>query len=262
MNKNWILGLILIVFLVFFSFGVFALEFPKAQDKYVNDFAGVLNPSQVEELRNLFFSVDQETTAEVVFVSLQSLDGDEISSFTTNLASEWEVGKADKDNGLLILYVVDIQKIWVATGYGLEGILPDSKVGRLLDENYVPLRDSGNVSEGIVEFSYALVQVILDNKEEVLSGQASPSDRGISSFEVFIFMLVLFIIIKILGLSPHHIYQLYQKYLFLCKTMHHIHNFLPFWQLIWDPWEMVAVFQDHTHHKYIPKFFQKKDLQK
>jgi len=198
MNKNWILGLILIVFLVFFSFGVFALEFPKAQDKYVNDFAGVLNPSQVEELRNLFFSVDQETTAEVVFVSLQSLDGDEISSFTTNLASEWEVGKADKDNGLLILYVVDIQKIWVATGYGLEGILPDSKVGRLLDENYVPLRDSGNVSEGIVEFSYALVQVILDNKEEVLSGQASPSDRGISSFEVFIFMLVLFIIIKII----------------------------------------------------------------
>ena len=143
---------------------VSAQDVPSYKDKYVNDFANVLNVSQTEELRSLFSSVDTETSAEVVFVSLDTINGEDISQYAFTIGDSWKVGKADKDNGLVILYVRDIEKIWVSTGYGLEGILPDSKVGRLLDENYVPFRGTENFSNGIILFSNAITQVIYDNK--------------------------------------------------------------------------------------------------
>src|SRR3989338_5949310 len=182
------------IFIILLLTMVHAQEFPSYQNVYVNDFAGIFSEEQSAQLAQLFGSIKKDTTAEVVVVTITSSAPYSPQEYRTKLFNYWEIGNKEKDNGLLILYSVQEKRIEVEVGYGLEGILPDSKVGRLLDENYVPLRDSGNITEGIVEFSYALVQVILDNKEEVLSGQASPSDRGISSFEVFIFMLVLFII--------------------------------------------------------------------
>ena len=178
---------------------VSAQDVPSYKDKYVNDFANVLNVSQTEELRSLFSSVDTETSAEVVFVSLDTINGEDISQYAFTIGDSWKVGKADKDNGLVILYVKDIGKIWVSTGYGLEGILPDSKVGRLLDENYVPVSGTENFSNGIVLFSNAITQVIYDNKEEVLSGQAGGnSQSGDSSFSIYFIWIILLIVWEIM----------------------------------------------------------------
>lgn len=196
--KKMFFGVILCLFLTFIliSGNAEGQEIPNYKDKYVNDFAGVLDSLQVEGLRNLFFNVDQETTAEVVFVSLDTINGEDISQYVIELGSSWKVGKADKDNGLVILYVKDINRIWVSTGYGLEGILPDSKVGRLLDENYVPLRDSGNLSQGIISFSESVAQVIYDNKEEVLSGQAGRTQDKLGFISYIILFIILWMIIR------------------------------------------------------------------
>ena len=180
---------------------VSAVNLPSPTDKYVDDFAGVLSAGQVEELRGLFAEVDQNTTAEVVFVSdVECASKGGQSQYATDLINNWKVGKADKNNGLLILYCQTENKIWVTTGYGLEGILPDSKVGRLLDENYVPLRDSGNVSDGIIAFSQVVAGVIEDNRDEVLSGQASPdyissSSSGWTEFIPIIVWVIIVILI-------------------------------------------------------------------
>ena len=82
---------------------VYAVDFPQWQDKYVNDFAGVLSSQQSSELKSLFAGVDSDTTAEVVFVSIADCGGD-YDGYAIGLAKEWKIGKEDKDNGLLILY--------------------------------------------------------------------------------------------------------------------------------------------------------------
>ena len=164
---------VLLLILFGMTFSVYAAELPGWKDKYVNDFAGVLSDSQVSEMRSLLAGVDNDTTAEVVFVSdneCTSRGGP--SQYALELFTKWGVGKEDKDNGLLVLYCMGEEKIWATTGYGLEGILPDSKVGRMLDDYYVPLRDSGNVSLGIIGFIEQVTLVIEDNKAEVLSGNA------------------------------------------------------------------------------------------
>lgn len=197
-----ILGLLLLslVFVVVVS----AADLPNYKDKYVNDFANVLTSVEVQGLREIFYSVDQSTTAEVVFVSDEECTSrGGASQYAIDLGKAWKVGKADKNNGLLILYCKAENKIFAATGYGLEGILPDSKIGRLLDENYVPSRDAGNVSIGIIQFSKAVVQVIEDNKEEVLSGQAGGSTNTEIpiAFIIFVIWMTFVIITSIIRKS-------------------------------------------------------------
>ena len=188
-----------LVLFIGFMGTVSAQEIPSYTDKYVNDFARILSITQFQELRNLFSSIDAETSAEVVFVSMDTINGEDISSYSFAIGDSWKVGKEDKGNGLVILYVKDIGKIWVSTGYGLEGILPDSKIGRLLDETYVPLRDSGNVSEGILLFSKSVTNVILENKEEVLSGQAGgTSQSGNFLFSGYFIWIVVLIVGEIM----------------------------------------------------------------
>lgn len=170
---------------------------PDYEDIYINDFANVLNPEDSYVIRQLFEEVFQNTTAHLVFVSLESIDG-EISEYATQIGEVWGVGDFEKDNGIVILYVRDINKIWVATGYGVEGVLPDSKIGRYLDEYYVPYRDSGEISSGIREFSFALSEEMIKNHEELFSGETNNSGEII-----WIIFFVILLILIIYFISRH-----------------------------------------------------------
>lgn len=184
---------LLVIAVVFLALSlVFGAEYPAARDKYVNDFAGVLSVGEAADLRNLLQGLEQETTAEVTFVSIADCGGD-YDNYAVGLASEWGIGKSDKDNGLLELYCQSEKRFVIKTGYGLEGILPDSKIGRMLDESYVPLRDSGNLSEGIILFTGQIAEVISANKDEVLSGQAGKKESGEWIF--FIILILAFFVI-------------------------------------------------------------------
>ncbi len=171
---------------------VSAIDLPDWKDKYVNDFAGILNGNQSVELRAVLAGVDVDTTAEVSVVTIAECAPYDISQYSIELARKWTIGKKEKDNGFLILYCQAENRIRGEVGRGLEGILPDSKVGRLLDENYVPLRDAGDVPTGIVNFAKQIAQVIEDNKEEVIAGKAGVS--VISSVFIYIFFAIFIIL--------------------------------------------------------------------
>jgi uncharacterized protein len=147
-----------------------AQDYPSYADPYVDDFAGIFSPSEASHLRSLLQGVKDQTTAEAVVVTVPTVAPLEPQQYATELFARWGVGSKENDNGLLILYAQAEERIWVTTGYGLEGILPDSRIGRLLDDYYVPLRDSCNVTAGIIAFTYAASQVIVDNKDEVAAG--------------------------------------------------------------------------------------------
>jgi uncharacterized protein len=185
-----------LLIILFVQTGVFSQELPAYQDKYVNDFASFLDLTQQDYLRSIFSEVETNTTAEVVFVSVITCNPYTSSEYANNLFNEWGVGKEDKDNGLMILYCKEENKIWVEVGYGLEGILPDSKVGGLLDDSYVPMRDSGDTAQGIVSFSEEVAKIIHENREEVLSGK---SGKKFDWTALFIMILVFGFFIAFFG---------------------------------------------------------------
>jgi uncharacterized protein len=184
--------LTIVAFLVLFGTVAAAQAIPDYTDKYVNDFAGVFNATQVSELRTLFANVDQQTTAEITILTVDTVSPMDMSQYADEVFTKWGIGKADT-NILLILYANDTQKIWVSTGYNLEGILPDSKVSRILDETFVPARANENIANGIMLASQQYAQVIIDNADEVRSGQAGPAPGTVDTIFTLL-PLVLFLL--------------------------------------------------------------------
>ncbi len=116
-----------------------APTYPTATERFfVNDYADILTDSDEQAVYQAGVALQQATDAQVVLVTVDSLDGQELEDYAIGLARDWGIGDADKDNGVLLLFTTDGPHTRVEVGYGLEGALPDSKAGRILDTYLVP----------------------------------------------------------------------------------------------------------------------------
>ena len=59
-------------------------------------------------------------------VAVEQIEGGDCFDFAYRLGQENGAGRKEKDNGLVILLVTGERCIQFATGYGLEGVLPDA----------------------------------------------------------------------------------------------------------------------------------------
>jgi len=150
---------ILFLLICFLPLCAFSIEYtvntvPKPKNAYENGFVsnpdGILKAETVSKLNQYLDALNKETTAEVTVVALNSIGSAEINSFATELFVLWKIGKAKKDNGLLILFVLDQRKIKFETGYGLEGILPDAICKRIQKQTITPEFKAGNYDAGIL----------------------------------------------------------------------------------------------------------------
>ena len=71
------------------------------------------------------------------------------------------------------------RRITIEVGYGLEGILPDSKVGRLLDQYVIPLLKQGRYGDGLYATAVVIASEIAKDADISLTGmpQMSPQRR-------------------------------------------------------------------------------------
>ena len=99
---------------------------------YVSDFAGVVDAQSKAELENYATRVQQQTGAEMAFVTIQSLNGEPIDDVANTIFRSFGVGKKGKDEGILLLLSVGDRRDRLEVGYGLEPLLPDGFDGEVL----------------------------------------------------------------------------------------------------------------------------------
>jgi uncharacterized protein len=89
----------------------------------------------------------------------------------------WGIGKKNKDNGLLLLWSTGDRRVRIEVGYGLEGALPDGKVGAILDTYVIPKFKAGQFDQGVVDGVDALVRVVRSEPVELASAKSDSYDR-------------------------------------------------------------------------------------
>lgn len=95
-------------------------------DNWVSDPDHILDSETKNKINDILQQLEDSLTIEVAVVALNSIGEEEPHKFAVTLFNRWGVGKAEDDNGLLILLTRDIRDITFKTGYGLEGVLPDA----------------------------------------------------------------------------------------------------------------------------------------
>lgn len=167
---------------------------------YVNDFAHVLSSQTTEELNDIGQQLDQKAHAQLAVVTVNTTDGQDVFDYSVALYQAWGIGKKGTDRGVLILYAIKDRKYWTTVGYGLEGILPDGKVGGFGREA-VPLLKQGNYDGAIQLVTMRVADVIAQDAGIQLTGmrklprpEGQPG-QGISAARIFLIILIVIIVL-------------------------------------------------------------------
>ncbi len=149
--------IILILFTTVVSYGEVVMPEP-TRIFYINDFANVIDEDVEASITNV--NLNYEKTSEkpqIVVATVQNMQGLDENSYATELFEKWKIGNKEYNNGVLILLAIDERRIKIETGYGLEGALPDSEVGRILDSSTGYLSE-GDYSKGIENIFFQLAK--------------------------------------------------------------------------------------------------------
>jgi uncharacterized protein len=121
-----------------------AQDFPEPMQppRMVNDFSGLLNPNDRQKLETKLQQFYNQTSNQIYIVILDDIKGYDIAEYSALLGEKWGVGTRGKDNGVLILVNPSPDRkhgdVFIATGYGLEGAVPDAKANRIVDFDIIP----------------------------------------------------------------------------------------------------------------------------
>ncbi|MDD4320570.1 MAG: TPM domain-containing protein [Acidaminococcaceae bacterium] len=146
---------------------------------YVQDYAKVLS-SQTKATINAYSSaIADKTKAQIVVVTIPTLDGAALENFSLDLMRQWGIGDKEKNNGVLLLVAVQDRQSRIEVGYGLEGALPDGLTGRIQDQVMLPLFKKGDYDKGIMQGYASIANTVI--KEYNLTATDLKVDRVASS---------------------------------------------------------------------------------
>jgi TonB family protein len=119
---------------------------------YVNDFAGVLDSRDESRLNLICKELDEKAEIQMAIVTIESLEGQPIKDFATDLGTLWGVGHRGTNRGLLILIAVVDRQYRIAVGRGLESVLTDDEADRLGRE-MVPMLKNGYYGKALLQLA-------------------------------------------------------------------------------------------------------------
>lgn len=142
---------------------------------FVNDYANVIPQAQEQQLKQMLSGLERQTGAEIAVVTLTSLEGGQIDDFSVRLYERWKLGKAGKDNGVMLLAAINDRKARIEVGYGLEGAIPDGRAGQILRDQIFPSFKRGQYATGLTAGAATLTQLVA--REAGVQLQNQPNTR-------------------------------------------------------------------------------------
>lgn len=187
------------IFLIFACVSLQAqddLPEPMSPPRLVNDFSQTFSESQRNDLEQILRAYNDSTSTQIYVVAIADLNGYDVSDYAARLGEKWKIGQKDKNNGVLILIKPRIGnergRVFIATGYGVEHILTDARVGRIIDNYMMPYLQDGDYFNA----SKAAIEAII----KYLSGEfkADGEDDESSVVPILIQIIVILFILLLL----------------------------------------------------------------
>jgi uncharacterized protein len=168
--------------------------------RLVNDFAHLLNQEEANTLERKLVAFNDSTSTQIAIVIVPTLSGYDKADYAQRLGEKWGIGQKGKNNGVLILVkpkTADSNgEVFIAQGYGLEGIIPDITCGEIVDNDILPAFRKGDYFGGLSNATGTIISLARgefsssDYGQEVKKGRGKNTPAG----------LVIFIIIIIIAL--------------------------------------------------------------
>jgi len=162
----------------------------------VVDQANIIDAPTRSTLDSLLRRLNQSTGIQFQILTVQSLDGLPIESYSIRVVDAWQLGTKSADKGLLFLVALNERKMRFEVGQGLEGDFPDVMAKRIIDDVVKPYFQQSKFSEGIrLAVKSALIYVAPDFAGEITSTKRTRGYRSATNPKLWEFILFLVIIL-------------------------------------------------------------------
>lgn len=190
--------------LILISVEAFSDVFPEKPrpPRLVNDYTGFLTEGEKDDLEQKLDTFNRATSTQIAVVILGDLHGYDISDYAVQLARKWGIGQKGKNNGILVLIKPKTSaskgEVFIATGYGLEGAVPDAIAKRIVENEMLPSFRNGNNYEGI---NKAVTVLMALTRGEYTADEYSrrTKSQGTGGIPVFIIFILFFVVFSFIG---------------------------------------------------------------
>ena len=188
------------IILLFLGTSLFAADLPKRPmpPTLVTDFANVLSATEKTGLERKLVNFFAATSTQIAVVTVPELVGYDISDYAFRLGEAWGVGDARFNNGILVLVKPRTRseqgEVFIAVGYGLEGVVPDATAKQIVENEMLPLFRDGNMHAGIDKATTVLISL---TKGEYNHQQYAKQVGG-GGFNPFLLFFVIFFIFPLI----------------------------------------------------------------
>lgn len=187
-KMSGIVSLCLIVVALLLGSGTVVSQtgYPQSADKYVNDYAEILEPSDKAALRARLCDLDVQSGVELTVLTIDSIHnydtGDAtLESFATNLFNAWGIGDEERNDGVLILVAKSDRRVRIALGRGY-GSQVDQAMQRVIDEEMVPHFQQADYDRGVIQGAEAVIDVIVGLDDVSSDGKYTARDAWLGLF--------------------------------------------------------------------------------
>jgi uncharacterized protein len=171
---------------------------------YVTDQAGIFSDDGKVAIERYCGKVERALNVQFAVVTVRSLGTESIEEFAERQFRQWGVGATKRDEGVLLAIAQQEHKIRFEVGYGLEGPLPDGRVGQIIRETLTPAFRAGRYDDGVLD---ALTQAAAFVAQDKNLPAPTPDDRPVRSPSrgrslpggVFLPLLIFIILANIFG---------------------------------------------------------------
>ena len=127
----------------------------------VVDQANLLSAAEKQAISRKILQLHESGKAQVGIIIVPTTGQEDIFGFAMRAAEQWQLGSAKQDNGLLMAVAVNDRRMQILSGYGLEGVLPDIVLSRIIRNQITPYFKQNQYAQGI--------QSGLDEIEKILN---------------------------------------------------------------------------------------------
>lgn len=198
MKKFLSIFILLLVSFASFSQDNFDLEklLQQKPTRLVNDYTTTLTADQQQALENKLVAFDDSTSTQIAVVIIPALNGNDVTDYGVKLGRAWGIGGKQSNNGVLLLIVngdkaKGDRQLYIATGYGVEGALPDITAKHIIDDVIVPNFKGNDYYRGIEEGTDAIMQAV---KGEYKAPQGYNKRKGSGGLGRIVFLIVIIVI--------------------------------------------------------------------
>lgn len=167
----------------------------------VVDAVGAIDDNVEASLNARLESFRANVGPQVAVLVIDSTGSKSLEDYSIDIAREWGIGDAQRDDGVLLLIALDDRTLRIETGSGIEGDLTDVEAGRIIDGVVVPQLKNDDptaaVAAGVEALTTELSGQVYDYPDEAPVGGTTTTGStqvGIGSVIFGLFIMAFFVL--------------------------------------------------------------------